>query len=131
MKEFIEKLIEGLEEWSVEAEIVIPGSDGYDDSVNREVICTKNAIEIVKELAEEYNHGWIDASIEVPSTNRYILLSFSNFSIPQIGRYEADEEGGAFYIGDDTETCVSQDLFVNAWMELPEPYKERDTDAEL
>lgn len=100
-------------------------------SDNRKIICTKNAIEIVKELAEECNHGWIDASIEVPSTNRYILLSFSNFSIPQIGRYEADEEGGAFYIGDDTETCVSQDLFVNAWMELPEPYKERDTDAEL
>ena len=114
MKEFIEKLIEWLEEWSFEAEIAIPGSDGYDDLVNRKIICTKNAIKIVKELAEEYNHGWIDASIEVPSTNRYILLSFSNFSIPQIGRYEADEEGGAFYIGDDTETCVSQDLFVNA-----------------
>lgn len=86
---------------------------------------------IIYQVEADYNNGWCDVDIEVPSASRYILLSFSNFSIPQIGRYEADEEGGAFYIGDDTETCVSQDLFVNAWMELPEPYKERDTDAEL
>ena len=57
MKKFIEKLISCLKEWSFEAEIVIPGSDGYDDTVNREIICTKNAIDIVNQLAEEYNNG--------------------------------------------------------------------------
>ena len=53
----------------------------------------------------------------------YILLSFSNFSVPQVGRYEQDEEGGAFYVGDDTETCASQDIYVNAWMPLLQCYK--------
>ena len=53
MKEFIEKLITRLKEWSFETEIVIPGSDGYDDTATRQIICTKNAIEIVNQLSEE------------------------------------------------------------------------------
>ena len=44
-------------------------------------------------------------------------------SMGLIIRYEEDENGGAFYVGDDDETCVSQDMFVNAWMNLPAPYK--------
>ena len=50
-------------------------------------------------------------------------MSFENFSMPLIGRYETDETGGAIYVGDDEESCISQDLFVNAWMLLPEPYR--------
>lgn len=60
MQEFVKKLIERLEEWSFEAEIVIPGSDGYDDTANREIICTKNAIEIVNQLAKEYNNDFCE-----------------------------------------------------------------------
>ena len=70
------------------------------------------------------NADWIPVKEQLPETDDYILLSFSNFSLPQIGRYEEDEEGGAFYIGDEAETCISQDLYVNAWMPLPEPYRE-------
>lgn len=44
----VEKVVEGLEEWSFETEIVIPGSDGYDDTANRKIICTDNAIDIVR-----------------------------------------------------------------------------------
>lgn len=35
---------------------------------------------------------WIDADI-VPLGQQYILLSFDNFTVPQIGRYEEDEDG--------------------------------------
>ena len=59
-----------------------------------------------------------------PETPCYVLLSFDNFSMPLIGRWEENEEGGAFYIGDDEESCISQDLIVNGWMPLPEPYRE-------
>ena len=81
-----------------------------------------------KELRmEKQNDEWISIDERLPDTNDYILLSFSNFTIPAVGRYEAEEDGsGAFYIGDEVETCVSQMLFVNAWMELPEPYKEEE-----
>lgn len=31
--------------------------------------------------------------------------------------------GGAFYIGDDDESCVSQGMVVNAWQQLPKAYR--------
>lgn len=76
--------------------------------------------------AEEYNGGWIPAD-EPPETDAYVLLSFANFSMPMVGRYDEEETcGGAYYIGDEVVSCVSQDLFVNAWQPLPESYKERE-----
>ena len=104
-----------------------------------------DAIEIVDQVEEEYgnptlcylcgpceyqtedvnhNNGWIPVGEErYPDTDRYILISFANFSIPVVGRYKEDEEGGAFYCGDEDETLLSHDLIVNAWMELPKPYR--------
>ena len=78
---------------------------------------------IIHKVAEEYNNGWIPISDRLPENDKYILLSFDNFSVPMIGRYEGYESGGAFYIGDEDTTCSKQDLFVNAWQPLPEPYQ--------
>ena len=124
VKEFVEKLIERLEE---ERHPEILG--GWPS------IRIERAIEIVNQLAEEYAPdtnvgsnlsetltGWIPCSERFTETDEYILLSFKNFSIPVIGRYEEDEEGGAFYVGDEDESCVKHVLFVNAWMPLPKPY---------
>ena len=90
----------------------------------------EKAIEIVKQEAEKFgtdtnvgSNGWILVSERLPEKDKYILLSFSNFSVPCVGRYEEDKNGGAFYIGDEDETCVSQDMFVNAWMNLPAQYQ--------
>lgn len=44
----IEKVVKELEEWSFETEIVIPSSDGYDETATRQIICTRNAIDIVR-----------------------------------------------------------------------------------
>lgn len=40
-----------------------------------------------------------------------------------VGRYEEDENGGSYYIGDDMESCLTQDILVNAWMNLPAPFQ--------
>lgn len=48
-----------------------------------------------------------------PKDDDYILLSFANFSLPMIGRYEGDETGGNYYIGDDPEPALSQDMIVD------------------
>lgn len=88
---------------------------------------------LLKKLNEEQRrHGWTQVEERLPEPGKYILLSFSNFSLPIIGRYEADQEGGTFYLGDcdEGDTCVSQDLFVNAWMPLPEPYRLEGKDKE-
>lgn len=82
----------------------------------------EGAIEAVKEQPKA--SGWIPCSEGLPGDGKYILLSFENFTMPTVGRYEADDEGGAFHVGDDDETCVQYNLFVNAWMPLPEPWKE-------
>jgi len=71
-------------------------------------------------------HSWIPVEERLPEEDEYVLMSFENFTLPIIGRYEKDDDGGgAVYAGDDDgcDTCSSQDLFVNAWMPLPEPYK--------
>lgn len=86
----------------------------------------------VEECREYKGNGWIPVKERLPETDDYILLSFSNFSLPMVGRYEEDSDGGAFYLGDcdEEDTCISQDLFVNAWMPLPEPYREEREDCE-
>ena len=84
-----------------------------------------SAKEIVQEVAEEYNGGWIPIEEKLPPDDKYILLSFFNFSIPIVGRYEEYEDGsGNFFAGDEDETLISQNMYVNAWQPLPEPYKD-------
>ena len=64
----------------------------------------------------------------LPEDDKYIMVSFDNFTLPDIGRYEVDKDGnGAFYPGDEDESYVSYGcLRVNAWMPLPEPYRESE-----
>lgn len=49
---------------------------------------------------------------------------FENYTMPDIARYEENDEGGTFYPGDDEKPYSSYGIFVNAWMPLPEPYRE-------
>ena len=67
---------------------------------------------------------WIPIEQDVPVDDSYVLVSFSNYCVPDIGRYEEDDGGGAFYPGDEDRSYNSYDLFVNAWMPLPECLKE-------
>lgn len=65
--------------------------------------------------------GWIPIEERTPEDDRFILLSFANCSLPMIGRYH----DAAFYLGDcdEEDTCSANDLFVNAWKELPKTYR--------
>ena len=85
-------------------------------------------VEANKTIGKDINDPtkWIPVEERLPEDDNYILLSFENFSLPLVGRYEADSDGGgAFYLGDcvGEDTCIWQNLFVNAWMPLPEPYR--------
>lgn len=89
-----------------------------------------SALDIVNTLLndleqDEKENGWIPIDERLPETDDYILVSFSNSTLPDIGRYEADKDGGgAFFPGDEERSYASFGLFINAWMPLPEPYKE-------
>lgn len=52
---------------------------------------------------------------ELPKEDEYILISFSNYSLPDIGRIE----DGVFYPGDDTKSFKEYGLIVNGWRPLP------------
>lgn len=67
---------------------------------------------------------WIPVEEKKPHPGEYVLVSFSNFALPDTGRYEVDKEGGAFYPGDEEYTYNSFGVFVNAWMPLPLCYME-------
>ena len=95
-----------------------------DDVIRLNDFTQNEAVKLVQKLnAEEKKHRWIPVEERLPELGEYVLISFSNFSVPAIGRYDEDEEGRAWFIGDETESLVSQDMFVNAWMSLPEPYR--------
>ena len=70
---------------------------------------------------------WIPVSERLPDVDEYIIISFENFSVPMIGRYTVDDDdSGTFRIGDEDESFVENDLYVIAWMPLPEPYRESE-----
>lgn len=82
----------------------------------------KDAEEALKEIRR-----WIPVTEKLPEPETYILVSFDNFTLPDIATYRVDDDGsGAFYPGDEDYTYLSVGFYVNAWMPLPEPYKEEN-----
>lgn len=74
---------------------------------------------------DEKENGWIPVGERMPDPDKYIAILLDNCDIPAIGRYTVDDEGGGtFRVGDQDESFLELNLFVNAWMPLPEPYKE-------
>ena len=61
---------------------------------------------------------------KLPEPETYILVSFDNFTLPDIATYRVDDDGsGAFYPGDEDYTYISVGFYVNAWMPLPGVYR--------
>lgn len=58
--------------------------------------------------------GWHGLD-EPPKEGEYILVSFANYTLPDIGRYE----DGVFYPGDETKSFKEYGLIVNGWRPLP------------
>lgn len=65
----------------------------------------------------------VDNAEHTPKDEGYVLVSFSNFNVPGIARYEENEEGGTYYPGDDEESYLKYGLFVNGWKPIPKPYR--------
>ena len=99
------------------------------------------AKEIVQEVAEEYNGGWIPCSERLPEERDWYLAVFEEVDTGFIGiPYIADylmgshtkfttEDGWIIHNCTDREDVSSEyykKLRCVAWQPLPEPFKERD-----
>lgn len=108
--------------------MLVQNKDGtfsaYDDSYDVVIHC-KTEEEQKKVIERLESTSWIPVDEKLPDPDKHILVSFENFSLPMIGRYTVDDDdGGTFRVGDEDESFVEHDLYVNAWMELPKCYKE-------
>lgn len=82
-------------------------------------------MDFIENMDGEKEDGWIPVDERLPDPDKHILVSFANFSLPSIGRYTVDDDdSGTFRIGDEDESFIEHDLYVNAWMELPKCYEE-------
>ena len=100
----------------------------YDDTYDVTVHCeSEEEQERVVGILERYP-GWIpvEDTERTPEDESYVLVSFSNFPLPDIARYEENDEGGTYYPGDDEKSYLNYGLFVNAWMPIPKPYRPED-----
>lgn len=62
-----------------------------------------------------------------PKNGQYVLVSFANYPLPTIAEYRIDEDGGYFCsAGGNDIKFLDVELFVNAWIPLPEPYREEE-----
>lgn len=101
----------------------------YNDAYDITIHC-ESAEEQEKILNIFRNNQWIPCSERLPEEEEYILLSFADYTGLDIGRYEKDGENSNFYPGDEEESYASYGLVVNAWMPLPEPYRQNDEGVE-
>lgn len=100
--------------------------DRYDDGLRAATGTVREYVEKMCKIDEaegKADQSWIPCSERFPDDDRYILVSFENFTLLNIARYERDDEGGAFYPVDDEKSYSSYGLFVNAWMPLQESYR--------
>lgn len=127
MKEFIETLIGRLEKESkkwldiFEKEHRKGNYDSYSDGMND---AFEEAIQIVNQLAEEYNQdstknnqGWIPVTERLPEIEADVLVSLRSLDV--YTGFRANTEG-CFYVDGEGYVEIENVL---AWQPLPSPYK--------
>ena len=85
------------------------------------------AKEIVHEVAEEYNNGWIPCSERLPEDNGVYFVTLDDDIMPRcidVRNFRNGVFEQRFIVSPVQGKC--QEKKVVAWMPLPEPYKEND-----
>ena len=101
------------------------GKTEEDEYINKATqLAFDDAKQIVQEVAEEYNGGWIPCSEQLPEEYGEYLVWWTDITRGQyyeIVEYEPDNG----WIGEIPQAFEGK-YSVIAWQPLPEPFKERD-----
>ena len=80
----------------------------------------KKAVILGKAIKALEQFTWRDPK-KPQKVDEYVLLSYSKYSLPDIGEYRED---GKYYPGDDERSCESFGLIVDGWMPTPKVRRE-------
>lgn len=132
MNKAFEKILERLEEerelsyadFSRYVEEVSPClDDEYDDFFHRGL---ERASRLVKEVAEEYNGGWIACSERLPEDDSICIVTVeypNNETVIDYGWF--DRKSVCWFVG--MQEFITSNIL--AWQPLPEPFKEREANG--
>ena len=125
MKEFIEKLLAKLEDYKTKAYVTGFTNDPYEFGACNGI---NSSMKIIKQLAEEYNNGWIPCSERLPKKpNNYLVTQYNEKAIDdycdgyRISTIFFDDIGW----WDDIDYDLGWDII--AWQPLPPTYKLKET----
>ena len=129
MNEVFEKIIERQEELFQDLNVIeVLSHVDFDSTIQNSLdnflkAITNEAIEIVKQEAEQYNNGWIPCSEKLPEVRQDVLVTVKYTGFMgmhgywiKTGHMEAEND----WWGD----CAGGEVI--AWQPLPKPFKERD-----
>lgn len=118
---------------------LIDADDFYKRMENDTDLCAEMEKDIVKEVEEEYNNGWIPCSERLPEDRDWYLAVFKEvdtgfIGLPYIAEYlmgahtkYTTNDGWILHNCTDREGGAEEyykNLRCVAWQPLPEPYKE-------
>ena len=124
MQELIENIIEKLEESQERYDDVAfmeMSNNGHTldfEYANGKKDAMNEAIEIVKQEAEQYNNGWISCSERLPEGRQDVLVCFDNIDCCIIAWYSPN--GRTWRNSSTNNICKEEPI---AWMNLPAPYQ--------
>lgn len=117
MNKAFEKILDRLEEWKEQSNY------DEDDYYLGKYTAFNQAIDIVQEVAEEYNGGWIPCSERLPENDSICIVTVeypNNETVVDYGWF--DRIGICWYVG--MQEFRTSNII--AWQPLPEPYKESE-----
>lgn len=108
MNKAFEKIIDELKQESIIVD---------DDAGHR-------AVEIIEQMAKEYNGGWIACSERLPEKNDMYLCTQNTYDLATNKKIiNVSTELVEFYNG---KWRRAKNLVITHWQPLPQPYKERE-----
>ena len=142
MNEVFEKILDMLEEKQqyFQKFYETDGNTEEDENINKATqLAFDDAKNIVQEVAEEYNGGWIACSERLPEESGYYLVTYHDWSdgnfLPKYDdtyvrrlHYQISDHFVGWNYPKNVDDRAENDCHkeVIAWQPLPEPFKERD-----